>query len=150
MVPNVHPCCHPLQIISHSSAPLCPSPLLNDVALTPSSTLQQPFIYVPGPNGSPSLPLGGDPWIHKLHRDGVHRGPRRAIMNLNPAEVRQVGLGNSVGVVERGVYGPLSPASHPTHPEFQGKVFSSPGQHSPASHSWLLLQSAPRSSRTPV
>ena len=61
------------------------------------------FHICPWPQRLPKPPLGGDPWTHKLHRDEVHRGPRRAIMNLNPAEVSQMGLGNSVGVMERGV-----------------------------------------------
>ena len=82
--------------------------------------------------------------------------PGRAIMNLNLAEVRWGGWGIVRGWWREEFYFQAPQAleapfpQYPPTAEFQGKVFNSPGQGSPASHSWLLLQSAPRKSRTPV
>lgn len=134
------------------------SPLSNHLALIPLLSLQHPSISSLLPACSLSFPqveIQG-PIISTEHPGEKYAETLgKAIMNGKLAEMRKGAGWGTEEMMERTFISrstvfkvPLSP--HIPSKKLQGEVLSSLGQGSPASHSWLLLQLAPRSSRTPV
>lgn len=113
---------------------------------------------LPAPHLLPELPSSGDSRTYHLHRaprKEICRDPGEGYYEQEPCrDEERCRLGNRRDDGEKfyfqahSLQGPLCP--HIPSKKLQGEVLSSLGQGSPASHSWLLLQLAPRSSRTPV